>query len=124
MSGKIILPAGVYYIGDPLYVLDKNEWFDRVYSSVNIYDPDKRIWHHKTDGGDGVFYDQYDNEYGVDSASIGVVHVDTMVKRTTRKVSGEELGAMHKFENEFMCEYEDGVFTIGHVVIDTAAEWR
>ena len=117
MSG-VTLPAGVYFIGDPMYVLDKDEWHDMVYLSESIYEPELHFWHHKTDVGDGVYYDQEDHRYFVDSASIGVVPI-SMFTKDTKDVSSKKIGLVYEFKNDFTCDYDDGVFKIDDIVIDT-----
>ena len=119
----VTLPAGIYYIGDPMYVLDKEEWHDMVYLSESIYDPDIHFWHHKTMWGDGYYVDNMGNGYGVDSASIGVVHFDVWKHRTMVSmknfIAQNHTGLLIKFEEKFTCDYEDGIFKIGDIEIDT-----
>ena len=115
---KVVLPAGIYYIGDPMHVLDKEEWHERVYITDNIYEPELSFWHHKTYWGDGVFYDQDQCRYVVDSASIGVVPI-YMFRDGKGNISMDRLGVVYAFGNEFICEYDNGIFTIGDIKIDT-----
>ena len=99
-------------------VLDKDEWHDNVYLTENIYKPDLSFWHHKTYWGDGFYYDQKDNRYFVDSASIGVVPIE-MFREKPDDISVEQLGVVRVFNKEFICEYDNGIFKIGGVEIDT-----
>ena len=114
------LPSGVYFIGDPMCVLDKELWHDDVYMKGEIYDRWLCIWKHKTYYGDGLYYDQYDNKYGVDSASIGAVHIDQVVPDKLSYVYEEgAYGVLYHFDKDFDCVWEDGVFRIGHFEINT-----
>lgn len=116
------LPAGVYFIGDPMCVLDGERWHDDVYMKQEIYDRGLCIWTHKTHCGDGVYYDQYDNKYGVDSASIGAAHIDQVVPLDLSCMYEDGLygyGVLYHFDKDFDCVWEDGVFRIGHFEINT-----
>lgn len=115
---RVMLPDGIYFVGDPMYVLDKDKWHDKVYLTESIYEPELRFWHHKTEWGDGVYYDQNDNRYPVDSASIGVVPIEIW-RDTSENITPERLGVVRVFPTEFICEYDNGVFKIGVVEIDT-----
>ena len=117
------LPAGIYYIGDPMYVLDKDEWHDMVYMSESIYDIDTYFWCHKTAWGDGYYVDNKGNGYGVDSASIGVVPFELFKYKTMDNmknfIAQRHTGLLKHFDKEFTCDYEDGIFKIGDIEIDT-----
>lgn len=115
---KVTLPSGVYFVGDPILVLDKNEWGDKIYLTDNVYDPKLNLWHHKTMCGDGLYYDKEGYRYFVDSASIGVVPV-SMFRKEPDEVSNRKLGLIYLFSSNFTCEYDDGVFKIYDIVIDT-----
>ena len=124
MNSKVVgrrrLPAGIYFIGDPMCVLDKETWRDDVYMKQEIYDRGLCIWKYKTYWGDGVYYDQYDNKYGVDSASIGAVHIDQVVPDKLFYVYEKcAYGTLYHFDKDFDCVWEDGVFRIGHFEINT-----
>ena len=126
MESKVVggrrLPAGVYFIGDPMCVLDGELWHDDVYMKQEIYDKGLCIWTHKTHWGDGVYYDQYENKYGVDSASIGAVHIDQCIPEKLGYMHTDGLhgyGILYHFDKDFDCSWTDGVFCIGHFEIDT-----
>ena len=124
---SIKFKAGKYYIGDLCYVIPDNEWSkvcDLIFPSekpVYGFHPWKtgKLWDHGTAYGDGSYTDQEGHEYGVDSGGIGCIPIeycDESVKRMNT------LGRIVEFDKPFTCDYENGVFYIGHIVINTEDE--
>ena len=124
---KTILPPGEYYIGDPCYVISDNhdtwmEYVQEIYENVSPvpykYFKDKKIFCHGTAYGDGVYFDQFDNNYGVDAGLIGATPTDICeIKKDDKNI--KDLVVVHNFKKEFECFYEKGIFYIGHFKIDT-----
>lgn len=113
---------GKYYIGDLCYVL--TDW--DAFCDLTIKDKeclhgkfpwkDGKFWTHGTAYGDGTYLDQDGHEYGVDAGLIGCIPFEYCDKGVE---SIDSLGRIVEFDKPFSCDYEDGVFTIGHIVIDT-----
>lgn len=94
------LPAGEYYIGDPCYAI----------CSVGL------MWVHGTLYGDGVYVDEKGYVYCVDSGQLGAI----LFKNTGKpRKELSDLGRIVKFDAPFVCSYKKGVFSFGHITIDT-----
>jgi hypothetical protein len=115
------LPAGTYYIGDPCYVIDK-EWdnvcnmsFDKNGQPLNgvMVLNNKEMFIGCTAYGDGLYFDQFGNQYPVDSGCIGVVPVELIDK--------EDCSNPHfvTFDKPFAIIYNLGKFEIDTLFIDT-----
>ena len=119
-QGSIIVPAGRYYLGDPCYVIRDNDWIpllencnyfiDHPVGKVGGYD----IVAFSTKHGDGTFYDQHKNEYGVDAGLIGLVPVayGGQPDHGNREI---------EFKSLTLCTNDDGVFDFGGIKINTDA---
>jgi hypothetical protein len=138
MSNNIqkLLPAGHYFIGDPCYVLDDQDWlrfchyFDTMYedrdSKINI-DPEVYTelndeWNGAIAGytayGDGE-YNDVNNEYSysVDSGMIGAIECSYWEKHYDEL---EKLGVIVDFEESFLFTAYEGKFYINNVLfLDT-----
>ena len=67
--------------------------------------------------GDGIFYDQYDYEYVVDSGRLGAFPIpDDQIDITETR-----LGNIFRFEDPFTCSYDEetGVVRFGDIEIKT-----
>ena len=118
---------GKYYIGDPCYVISDKEWNSFCNASFDTNDSvipwkDGITWAHGTHEGDGTYYDQDKREYGVDSGLIGCTPFEYYTKLNYSIEKLESLGQIVQFDKPFTCEYNDGIYTIGHIVIDTSGE--
>lgn len=126
------MPAGVYYVGDLCYVMDDDEWDDfclLTIQGIKCLDgeftmPDGRKFAtFSTKFGDGEYYDQFGNSYGVDAGLIGCIKLSDI--KSAKLSNVESLGAIHTFPENFTTygggkEKEwNGKIRIGHVVIDT-----
>ena len=75
-----ILPAGNYKIGDLCYggnwaeILEHPDAFGKTCSGK--LKNGKEFWFSGTAYGDGAYFDQYGNQYYVDSGTIGCIQVD------------------------------------------------
>ena len=134
-----MFPAGKYYVGDLCYVMH-NEW-DEVCGLFfegrddhgcnegvfNLKDG-RRFASFNTKYGDGSYFDQFGNEYGVDAGLIGCIALnDIDLKADGNFTSG---GQIIEFKHDFVVSGNqglsrrdwDGVITIGHIVIKTEEE--
>lgn len=112
---KFKLPAGKYYIGDPCYVIHHRAW---VKVCDNTDDKVINCLEHPffmagTAYGDGVYFDQNNREYDVDSGCLGAVPVALIQK---------PLGAFMMiidFPDGLVIGYDGKVFMFGSLTIDT-----
>jgi len=115
-----MMPPGTYYIGDLCYVMH-NEWGEFCES----LDDGERVVNGKliaslsTMYGDGSYYDQFGNEYGVDAGLIGCIKVEDIEKDDQNRV---EDGHVHVFDSPFQVYSVDGFLHFGNVVINTGDE--
>lgn len=82
MEGKIESNIG-FYIGDPCYVLDDNEYYGNWEKKYNFDDgeikTDCGTWFvHSTAYGDGEYYDNNGASYGVDSGTLAVIPLEVV----------------------------------------------
>ena len=110
-----------FWIGDLCYVIeDWTDFCDKTINGSEIIDGEitlnsgAKVWFHGTAHGDGVYFDQYENEYGVDAGLIGIIEVSDITNK-----SGINLGHIFEFEEFPECDYENGLITFGSVRIDT-----
>lgn len=115
---------GKYYVGDLCYVLD-DRWDE--FCSLTIKDNDcldgtfkledgTIFWTHGTAYGDGTYRDREGRKYAVDAGLIGVVPL----KEIDDEPSYLEGGQVIEFKRKFEPYYQNGVFYIGDVIIDTS----
>lgn len=128
------MPAGKYWVGDLCYVLH-DEWSevcDMIFvNKNNVMDGEftlkdgRSFAIYSTKYGDGVYYDNYGREYGVDAGCLGCVLVEDIdVGNTDNNIA---LGHVVEFTDEFVTGGEDpltskdwnGIIKFGVVEIDT-----
>tara|TARA_R100001530_G_C4196581_1_gene123601 strand:+ start:54 stop:479 length:426 start_codon:yes stop_codon:yes gene_type:complete len=132
------LPKGKYVICDPCYtlgtksnkewnaLLNKTGYFGYFKPNTDVENnsynndrggyfkvQDKVIACFGTRHGDGSYYDQHGNEYGVDAGMIACIPIDIAEKIDNR------LMTKHIFEETFICHYDDGCIHFGDIEIDT-----
>ena len=125
------LPAGAYIVGDPCYAFpDQGDWM-ALLESGGLNDPDgmPRIMEcdlperrlsftaSGTSYGDGTYTDQFGNQYAVDAGLIGVVPAFAPGVE-----ADSELVQIVEFDEPFTVEYDEGVITIGRLIINTGEE--
>ena len=138
------MKKGVYYVGDPCYVLgsDHKRWMRLLKESryFNGFDPDSeeelrvRFWeglfedHNMAGGstafGDGTYVDNYGNSYPVDSGIIGIVPIELCDNIDMDNMKHIHDGGMViNFGKDFNIMMDGkGKFTFGHIEIDTTNE--
>lgn len=117
---QFILPAGVYWIGDPCYIMSDDKWqvwLDEVKEADNTMSGEVDgllcIGLH-TEWGDGTYNDQYGNEYGVDAGMIGIIPAEGVA------ITDMDSGHFFDFKTDFVVKREDkGLLVFGHVQIVT-----
>jgi len=129
-----ILLAGKYWIGDPCYVLGHDhpelnfkwdEFCDYCFeddspgrSNEGIIDHQGIIFaHYGTACGDGQYYDQYGNGYGVDAGMIGCIPYDKISSIGDAELN--RLGHIHTFSYDFETSYHNGTIGFGKIIIPT-----
>lgn len=126
------MPAGTYYIGDLCYVMTDEEWDE--FCSLTIKDNEcihgeftfkdgRRFATYGTKWGDGIYFDlgkKY--EFSVDAGLIGCFRVEDI--RAEKYEDIESLGAIVKFDYDFITKEDDGEITFGRLTIDTDPEWE
>ena len=133
------MPAGKYYVGDLCYVM--HECWDEVCGlffkgrtdggcnegEFNLKDG-RRFVSYNTKWGDGCYYDESENEYGVDAGLIGCIRLDDIdFTNDQNQING---GNVIEFRTDFdhgggrssMGRDWDGVIRIGHISINTDGE--
>jgi hypothetical protein len=110
----VTLPAGRYVIGDLCY-RDEMIWdqmIDHIDGKVHtLYDGRKYVIL-KTAYGDGGYFDIQDNEYWVDSGTIGILQWDGPELNTPQ-------GRTFEFVSDFQVEYYSGILKFSTVWINT-----
>lgn len=137
------LKKGNYIITDPCYVLSEDNYQKLLYSSDKLDEKGNKEWNpiegvgsiegirlfnHSTRWGDGMYYDDEDYQYGVDSGQIGCIPMELVDDDKLKQVDGERKredgSSFHLirkvyFPENFECSYENGVFFIGDFIIKT-----
>lgn len=127
---SMTMPAGRYYVGDLCYVMH-DAWTEAVdlmfpsaaegFESVNgilTLKDGRQFAIFSTSYGDGVYYDQWDNEYPVDAGSIGCIRLDD-IKDPDADIT---LGTVIDFEQDFDVGSDGENLKFGHIIIATGAE--
>lgn len=137
MTRKHILPAGIYFIGDPCYLIDWDSW-DKIGEATNWFGCDTRKTEPPVDWDDGLYHwngkpcfashTKYGDgcylttrgkrEIWVDSGTIGATLFDGNPPADAGM--GFWLGGVIEYHQKpFEVWEEDGVFHIGKIKIDT-----
>ena len=128
------MSAGIYYIGDLSYLSDEildwdeyikciapNDNWKNMQSGILKTSKGEYFATFSTWCGDGFYYDQNDNEYGVDSGRIGAFPLtqEQLPKLDT------SLGNVVSFNRDFTCGYDEetGVMRFGNIFIDTKPDF-
>ena len=117
-------PPGVYYIGDPCYVIPGEQW-DEYIDVVSAESNDTGMfhgsptWSHYTAHGDGEYYNgSRSMALPVDSGTIGVVP-EALWAANLSEDDIAQLGYIFTSKSGFKAHYNNGVFTIGRFKINT-----
>lgn len=110
-----VLPSGLYWIGDPNSVLDS--FFENGLDSLDgiaATNEGKKIAIFPTAHGDGIYYDQDGDEYGVDTGRIGCIPIDCMDQES-------DMGLIVLFKEDFICQWiaQGGFVCFGDLAIRT-----
>lgn len=133
----MILRRGVYYIGDPTFIIpDENSEFiwgnilqkSQVFLDHIVYNGYQFIC--SNTGGPGMYRDQFDNIYGIDSGCLSVMpikmvqsivnnneYLNNLIAYSTNNQN--KLTLVKTFENDFEVLYSNGSFKIDSIIINT-----
>ena len=129
MTEKHFFKPGEYWIGDPCYAVKDENWnelcdntgcfglelekFPPNWQSGLFKYNDQLCFTYKTKYGDGTYYDNKGNEYGVDAGLIGIMPIECC--------DGDSMygGVKHNFYGEFQVWENNGKFYFGSIEIDT-----
>jgi hypothetical protein len=121
------LPPGTYYVGDLCYFIKDEDWYsfleDWDFKYEGVYGKFKKseYWIAGTEYGDGCYFDQLGNSYGVDSGTIGCIHLKT--KAEEERAAEIEGSLIIIATKPFVCSKDsDGTFHIRNLIIPTGAE--
>ena len=122
------LKRGKYYVGDPCYIFDQS-WFEIVNKIEHIKTGGqvvelfrKRCYIGNTEYGDGIYRDNKNRWYNVDTGLIAVLPVSLVARDGYLTVKAiEKHGGMHiiDFKQDFEVRQEGGVLYFGEIIIDT-----
>ena len=123
-----MLPPGKYYIGDPGLAAREAVWNLIAKQLIGGEGGEVQVngvplFVHQTAFGDGI-YEAGGIYYSVDSGTLGALPHDLCDEKLLKELlSGDAPdGRLVEFTEPFKCKCEKGVFTLGHIVIDTNDE--
>lgn len=111
------MPAGLYYIGDPCYVIDEDKW-DSFCHKIPRHDmlmefEGLDVLVHDTAHGDGLYETNTMQNIAVDSGLIAILPMELAVRKRGRSWKQKPLAFENvKVENQIELEYYDGEFSI------------
>ena len=120
-----------YFVGDLCYVLH-DEWEE--VCQLTLPDDESKVTgqFHLADGrefflfstafGDGVYSDQHDGRYSVDSGVLGAIRAKDIYDATYTEDTLKRLGCFHSFDTSLTkedCHESNGSITFGNIVIET-----
>ena len=139
MEGKVKSNIG-FYIGDPCYVLNDEEYYGNWEKNYKFDDgeikTDCGTWFvHSTAYGDGEYYDNNGVGYGVDSGTIAVIPLEVVFAHPSEDILKNGAVSTDKMDffgntvirngKELSCEItvEDGIFWIIVQMRNENGEW-
>lgn len=119
--------SGVYYIGDPCYVLGENHdsWVELLEKTNYLGDGDFEYKGYPchasgTAYGDGEYSDNTGQKYSVDAGLLSIIPISALTKSILKKA--RKFGNVVEFNNNFEVDSSGGIFYFGHITIDTRYE--
>ena len=126
-------PPGKYYIGDPCYVINGEDWeqlgaetgwfgceegtLENGYVDGIFKFKGATCFTHGTAYGDGTYYGG-NHEFSVDAGLLSIIPYSAITGEEELR-EAEHLGAVIEFHDNFYVWYEDGKFYFGHIRINT-----
>ena len=115
---SISVDSGTYFVGDPCYVIkDWSQFLDSLKDCIGHSDGHTAIAF-TTLYGDGIYSDEDQHGYSVDSGLLGLVPIELAYRQP------ENLGRIVTFNNKFMAvlDIDYGYIRFGHIKIDIGCE--
>lgn len=128
-----VAEAGLYYIGDPCYVVRDEDWA-KLLDQVNYFDDDEQFYKgykimcKSTAYGDGMYDAKTDRgelvgRLPVDSGTIGIMPLEC-IDVTPKEIMDKGLGVVVAFNNNVWVEVPMGAsrmgrFVFGNISVDT-----
>lgn len=130
------MKAGLYWVGDPCYVLDKDNGWDwgKVLDQTDYFSGDScvitakekvyQVCVYNTAHGDGVYFGSDGKDYSVDAGLIGIIPINALPSIKGKYGDGDAVdnGHLKLFSEDFSCQNESGLMTFGDILIDTLEE--
>lgn len=134
-DGSITLPPGEYWIGDPCYAIEDEDWHDYLKGGVHASFRNRNSAMEETPAGtlhkghlgvimhtaygDGHYTSNTEDSFGVDAGVLGAIPVEWL--NPARLLEYLRLGSIHTFKEPARCSYtpEGGLVTLGPLVIYT-----
>lgn len=112
--------AGKYYIGDPCYVVNDEEWDDLLEQTSHFTNEEQSYKGHNIFAGaiafgDGLYYDNMERSYGVDSGNLGIIPVVALNDLNIKLLHGHII----TFKFDFNVEINEGIFRFGDIIDST-----
>lgn len=123
---KVTVKPGRYFLGDPCYAVPDHLWH-LLLKDADYFEktPAGKVENHEvvsfhTAYGDGVYFDDDGNEFGVDAGMIGLTPVE-LIKINPRYPddSLDGLGRFVEFDKVTECSGNRGILKFGDITIDT-----
>jgi hypothetical protein len=124
---KVIVPAGKYYLGDPCYAVPNSLW-DKLLGSCNFFNNcvgevnGHKVLAFNTAHGDGVYADQFENEFPVDAGIIGLVPEALIDMEEFQGNYPDMPGIWVKYDYETVCETDGKTLRFGKHRIETDSD--
>ncbi len=129
---SITMPAGKYFVGDPCFVVKDEMWMDWLKAADYTHNrhlvadtPDGyQVVGFNTAHGDGIYYDQFGTQYGVDAGLIGLVPYEHNPEHISAEVEKFSIRChLVTFDSPFVASVdENGNMQFGHITIITDYE--
>jgi hypothetical protein len=128
---EVIVPKGIYVIGDPCSAVPNDDWDDLLASCNYFQSPIGYVRRGFTDKvfvlafgtkwGDGCYAGSDGHEYPVDAGLLGLVPVEIVEELVDH--DGDYDGVIVKFDRDTLCiDDGSGKLKFGHITIDTDPE--
>ena len=123
MENTVTLPPGHYYLGDPCYIIARQEWTEFLdsWKEEKLFGPlgGRPFAAFHTPRGDGRYAGSDSRKYIVDSGIIAAVPIEYRQFRE----EAQYLAYTVEFDQEFTCSRDDaGLIRFGHVTIRTGQD--
>ncbi len=114
---EITFKKGKYYIGDPCYIFNDVTWDEVLNDTKNFKNiicefRGEKIFVGESYFGDGIYHDNTDRIYAIDSGTLGIIPA-ILIEKEAR------WGYVIDFKKDFQVKYSKGNFYFGDIKIKT-----